>query len=113
MFHIVLFKFDEAKLAAEFPGDSLQETFLHLRKVVPGLQELNMNAKDAAPWPGYVDCSQGYTHALVSRHVDAEALHTYADHPDHKALLARFSKCFAAPPLRMEVPILPPIQTKL
>ncbi|KPA80878.1 hypothetical protein ABB37_04290 [Leptomonas pyrrhocoris] len=108
MQHIVVFKFDPAKFEAEFPGNALQEGVESLRKAaIPGLLEINMGAKNITAWEGYQDATHGYTHALVSRHKDAASLHIYADHPVHKALQARFIKCVAAPPLRMELDVYP------
>ncbi|KAK7201781.1 Stress responsive A/B Barrel Domain [Novymonas esmeraldas] len=104
MQHIVLFKFDAEKLAQEFPGNGLQEGVSTMRAGgIPGLIEVNMSERNVTPWAGYQDATQGYTHALVSRHLNVDALHIYADHPAHKALQARFFKCLAAPPLRMEL----------
>ncbi|KAG5475564.1 hypothetical protein LSCM4_04146 [Leishmania orientalis] len=106
MLHIVIFKFDPHKFAQEFPGNSLQDEIQFMRQSeIPGLVEVNMSAKNITPWAGYQDASQGYTHALVSRHVSAKALQIYANHPAHKALQGRFFKCLAAPPLRMELDI--------
>jgi hypothetical protein len=108
MQHIVVFKMDPEKFAKEFPGNSLQEGIETLRKAnIPGLVDLNMSAKNITAWAGYQDASRGYTHALVSRHKDAESLHIYADHPVHKALQARLFKCIAAPPMRMELDLQP------
>lgn len=103
MLHVVLFKFDPAKFAAEFPGNNLQESVAALKAKVPGVLDITMNEKNVAPWEGYVDCAQGYTHCLVSKHADAAALKVYAEHPDHKAVQARFGKCVTAPALRMEL----------
>lgn len=106
MLHIVVFKFNAEKFAKEFPGNSLQEGVEAMRQAgIPGLVEVNLSAKNTAPWAGYQDASQGYTHALVSRHVNANALHIYADHPAHKALQVRLFKCLAGPPLRMELDV--------
>ena len=108
MQHIVVFKFDAEKFAKEFPGNALQECIQTLRDAnIPGLLDLNMSAKNVTAWEGYQDASRGYSHALVSRHKDAESLHIYADHPVHKALQVRLFKCIAAPPLRMELDVHP------
>lgn len=103
MLHVVAFKFDPIKLAAEFPGNSMQEGVEMMRANIPGTIEVNMNAKNATPWEGYQDCSQDYTHCLVSKHADAAALKVYAEHPVHKVIQARFVKCIVAPPMRMEL----------
>ncbi|GET89721.1 hypothetical protein, conserved [Leishmania tarentolae] len=108
MLHIALFKFDAKKLVKEFPENSLEEAIESLRQAnIPGLADLILKAKNTTPWPGYQDASQGYTHALVSRHMSASALRAYVDHPAHKALQVRLAKCWTAPPLRMELGIHP------
>ncbi|KAL7697085.1 Stress responsive A/B Barrel Domain [Lotmaria passim] len=111
MQHVVFFKLDPEKFAAEFPGDSIYEDFETMRRAnIPGLLEFNFSAKNTTAWEGYQDATQGYTHAFISRHTDAEALHIFADHPDHKVLQLRVFKCLAAPPLRMELNWHPPAQ---
>ncbi|KAG5501423.1 hypothetical protein JKF63_03236 [Porcisia hertigi] len=106
MLHIVLFKFDAGKFAEEFPGNACQEALESMRQAnIPGLLEVHMNAKNITPWQGYQDASRGYTHALVSRHMNASALRIYAEHPAHKALQGRLLKCVVKPPLRMELDI--------
>ncbi|AYU79955.1 conserved hypothetical protein [Leishmania infantum JPCM5] len=108
MLHVVLFKTDAKKLAKEFPGNSLEEAIESLRQAkIPGLVDFNIRPKNTSPWPGYQDDSQGYTHALMSSHVSASALRTYAEHPVHKVLQARLLKCVTAPPLRMDLDIHP------
>lgn len=103
MLHIVLFKLDAVKLAREFPGELLQESVDIMVRTIPGVVEVHLDAKNDSPWEGYIDASQGYTHALVSRHVNCNALRIYAEHPTHKMLQSRLFKCLTAPPLRMEL----------
>ncbi|KAG5475304.1 hypothetical protein LSCM1_03417 [Leishmania martiniquensis] len=106
MLHIAIFRFDPHKFSKEFPGNSLQEAIQSMRQAeIPGLVEVNMSAKNVTPWAGYQDASQGYTHALVSRHVNAKALKIYFNHPAHKALQVRLLKCLAAPVLRLVLDI--------
>lgn len=105
MLHVVLFNFDPAKLAAEFPGNGLQESVEVLSKKIPGVLELMICEKNATPWAGYADAAKDYTHCLVSKHKDVAALKVYAESPEHKAVQVRLQKCMVNPPLRMEMNI--------
>ncbi|CCW60995.1 unnamed protein product [Phytomonas sp. EM1] len=104
MIHIVLFKFDLEKLAAEFPGDELQKAAKHLEKVVPGLINISLTPR-RLPKGGNANNNSGYNYILISRHDDLAALKVYADHIDHKAFQDRIRKCFLAPPLRVDINI--------
>lgn len=104
MLHVVLFKLDAEKVAASLPGDEFEKQVDTLRHgAIPGLIDIEYRTKDSQPWPGYVDCSHGYTHLLVSRHESKDALRVYAEHPVHRALQERVGPCIEAPPLRIDI----------
>ncbi|CCW71108.1 unnamed protein product [Phytomonas sp. Hart1] len=104
MIHIVLFKFDLEKLAAEFPGDDLQNTVRNLEKVVPGLFSITLTPRPSQQ-NGNALNDGGYNYILVSKHLDADALKVYIDHSYHKALLVRIKKCYLAPPMCVNINI--------
>lgn len=104
MQHVVIFKFDIEKLESEFGKLSeLQKCFDELKSYIPGVGYIEIKEKDPAPWEGYEDASQAYTHVLLSTHISADDLKVYADHPQHAALQCRMAKCMLAPPLRVEL----------
>jgi len=73
-------------------------TFLAaIRRSVPGLYEIQFGPQVSKPYDGYVDRSSSYTHALVSKHHNAEALKTYALHPDHVSLATYLRTVFVRP----------------
>ncbi|KAH8619116.1 hypothetical protein ERJ75_000205400 [Trypanosoma vivax] len=71
--HAVFFSLDPEKMAANLPGNAVEENLQRLRDTVPGLLEVNMGRAETALFPGYVACCGDYTHCLVSKHVDAAA----------------------------------------
>lgn len=66
---------------------------------VPGLIELHVGEEQPKLFDTKVDRSQGATHVLVSRHVNAEALKIYATHPEHIKLAKYLMSHAAAPPV--------------
>jgi hypothetical protein len=78
--HVVAFKFD----AKNFNATLAKEGLAKLRQI-PGVISLHFGPVNTMLYKGYADRSQGYTHVLVSRHTDAEALRVYAVHPLHVA----------------------------
>lgn len=101
--HLVIFSLDESKLVAEYGAQDVSEVFSEMLGKIPGLLEIALMPKNITPWAGYVDATQGYTHVLVSKHANAEALKIYAEHPEHKVRQSRIIKCFAKPPIRIEL----------
>lgn len=103
MYHVVLFKMDPAKVRKEFPENDMNAQAQKLKNTIPGIIEIFLGERNTQPWAGYADATQGYTHALISRHKTVKDLSVYTVHPDHLALQSRLKKCFAAPPIRMEL----------
>lgn len=55
-----------------------------IRREVPGLLELHFgNHEGGKMYDGYVDRSNGFNFALVSRHATAQDLAVYTAHPAH------------------------------
>lgn len=77
------------KLKHEPEEANLRHLLTRTRLHVPGLIELHFGTNSMTLYKGKSEDPNGNTHALVSRHVNAEALATYQRHPDHVAL-ARF-----------------------
>ncbi|RNF06772.1 diagnostic antigen [Trypanosoma rangeli] len=100
--HVVLFCLDAAKVAMVLPDDVLLHHLNVLREKVPGLLELNFGPAGRNLYPDYVDSSNGYTHCLVSKHLDATHLKVYAEHPDHLALVSLLKTSMTRPPLRVD-----------
>ncbi|RNF10525.1 diagnostic antigen [Trypanosoma conorhini] len=100
--HVVLFCLDSAKVATLLPEAVLQRHLGGLRGSVPGLLELNFGPVGTDLYPGYVDCSNGYTHCLVSKHVDAAHLKVYAEHPDHVVFANLLKSSSVKPPIRCD-----------
>ncbi|EAN85749.1 hypothetical protein C3747_9g2020c [Trypanosoma cruzi] len=100
--HVVFFRLDPAKVTTLLPTDVLQRHLSVLREKVPGLLELNFGPTGTNLYPNYVDCSNGYTHCLVSKHADADKLKVYAEHPDHVVFANLLKSSSAAPPIRID-----------
>ena len=80
--HIVLVKFNPDLADADI-ADIWRE--LHdIEGKVPGLQSITSGRSES---PEKIE--RGYLHGFVADFADWEALQTYQDHPDHKALGAR------------------------
>ncbi|KAH8618943.1 hypothetical protein ERJ75_000225500 [Trypanosoma vivax] len=54
--HAVFFSLDPEKMAANLPGNAVEENLQRLRDTVPGLLEVNMGRAETALFPGYVAC---------------------------------------------------------
>ena len=67
------------------------------RSNVPGLIELHFGKNDMNMYPNKVEGSGGHNYALFSRHIHADALRQYHDHPDH-VVLATFLMAIATRP---------------
>lgn len=75
---------------------SLVDACLHN---VPGLIELHVGEEQPKLFDTKVDRSNGATHVLVSRHVNAAALKAYATHPEHIKLAKYLMGRATAPPV--------------
>ncbi|ORC91661.1 diagnostic antigen [Trypanosoma theileri] len=101
--HVVMFSLNPAKLKAVLPSDDDIERHLqNIRKLVPGVLDVQMGPAGTALYEGYVNCNGDYTHCLVSRHVDVEALRVYATHPTHLELAQKLASAFEKPPVRID-----------
>ncbi|ESL05660.1 hypothetical protein TRSC58_06682 [Trypanosoma rangeli SC58] len=100
--HVVLFCLDAAKVATVLPDGVILHHLSVLREKVPGLLELNFGPVGQNLYPNYVDSSNGYTHCLVSKHLDPTHLKVYAEHPDHLTLVNLLKTTMTKPPLRVD-----------
>ncbi|KAH8618966.1 putative Stress responsive A B Barrel Domain [Trypanosoma vivax] len=100
--HAVFFSLDPEKMAANLPGNAVEENLQRLRDTVPGLLEVNMGRAETALFPGYVACCGDYTHCLVSKHVDAAAFQACSTHPSQVAFAELLKASFAKPPIRID-----------
>lgn len=69
-----------------------------MKTSIPGLLTIQFGPRDPSPIKGYVDRSQGFTHALVSTHADAGALYTYTHHSTHLELVKYIREHAVHPP---------------
>lgn len=97
-----MFALDATKFAANLPGSELQRHLKLLRETVPGLLEINMGPTGTDLFPGYVDCSGGFTHCLVSKHTDVKALQEYVAHPNHVTFAELLKASYSKPPIRVD-----------
>nr|AAA66339.1 diagnostic antigen [Trypanosoma vivax] len=100
--HAVFFSLDPEKMAANLPGNAVEENLQRLRDTVPGLLEVNMGRAETALFPGYVACCGDYTHCLVSKHVDAAAFQACSTHPSQVAFAELLKASFASAPIRID-----------
>jgi len=79
--HIVLFRWtDEASQAAI---DSALMELRGLKEKIPFIVDLSCGAN-------FSDRAKGYTHGLVVRAADRDALEAYIAHPDHQHVVQSF-----------------------
>ena len=76
--HVVLFKWNEE--ASPHAIQAALEALRGLKNKVPGVLEITCG-------PNFSDRSKGWTHGLVVRFADREALEGYIPHPDHQAVV--------------------------
>nr|CCC52645.1 conserved hypothetical protein [Trypanosoma vivax Y486] len=100
--HAVFFSLDPEKMAANLPGNAVEENLQRLRDTVPGLLEVNMGRAETALFPGYVACCGDYTHCLVSKHKDLASYQTYVSHPNHIPFVELLKSSYAKPPIRID-----------
>ncbi len=79
--HVVLFKLKPD--AAENQIDAMIAALESLTKVIPELLEIHVRRN-------FADRSQGYGLMLTSRFQSKEHLRIYADHVEHKRVIAEF-----------------------
>ncbi|KAH9592991.1 Stress responsive alpha-beta barrel [Trypanosoma melophagium] len=104
--HVVLFSLNKARLQAAFPSESdLQRQLQSIRANVPGVLEIQMGPAASALYEGYVMCNGEYTHCLVSKHLDAEALRMYVTHPVHVAFAQQLVAASEKPLTRIDFEI--------
>lgn len=73
--HVVLFKWNEDASPAAI--EAALEALRGLKAKVPGILELSCG-------PNFSDRNKGFTHGLVVRFEDHDALDGYGPHPDHQ-----------------------------
>ncbi|KEG09838.1 diagnostic antigen [Trypanosoma grayi] len=103
--HVVLFCLEPVKAAEKLVEPTVRHHLQLMRDTIPGLLEVNFGAAASALYKDYVDCTNGYTHCLVSRHVDAAALHVYAGHPNHMSFAEIMKSLGTKPPIRIDFEI--------
>lgn len=96
--HVVVFKFN-----SKFDPQTATTLLANMRKGVPGLVSLDFGPVNTAPFKGYADRSGGYTHVLVSKHTDTDALKIYQDHPVHLVLVKYLRSVMADKPMAFDV----------
>lgn len=62
---------------------------LHMLRSIQGVRSLEVGPAALAVFPGYTDRTAGFTHCLVMRLKDAEALERYAKSPAHVAFVQK------------------------
>lgn len=79
--HIVLFRWTE-----DAREETIESTLAELRALkgkIAGIVDLSCG-------PNISDRAKGYTHGLVVRLADRDALKTYAAHPEHQRVVQNF-----------------------
>ncbi|CUG94145.1 Hypothetical protein, putative [Bodo saltans] len=97
--HVVIFKLDKNK----FRPVHCAQLLAQMRGSIPGMIALKFGPANTQPFGDYTDRSQGYTHVLVSKHVEPAALHHYQDHPLHIALVKYLRSVTVDKPLAIDV----------
>lgn len=100
--HVVMFCLDPAKTETFLPDIEVKRHLQTIRENVPGVLEINFGPTGVNLYPGYVDCSAGFTHCLVSKHTDVSKLQAYVEHPDHVVFANLIKSSAAKPPIRID-----------
>ncbi len=79
--HIVLFRWSEA--ATPEAIDNIIQELRALKTKIEGILDLTCGAN-------FTDRGQGFTHGLVVRFTDREALKAYGPHPAHQYVVQNF-----------------------
>ena len=79
--HIVLFKWTAG--AAPDAIQAAVQGLRDLRDKIPGILDLSCGEN-------FCDRGQGFTHALVVRFTDREALDIYGPHPEHQSVVKNY-----------------------
>lgn len=97
--HIVIFKLNKDK----FRPAHAKQLLAQMRDSIPGMLSLKFGPANTSPFADYTDRSGGYTHVLVTKHAEPEALHYYQDHPLHIALVKYLRSVTVDKPLAIDV----------
>ena len=70
------------------PGDmeKIEKLLTDCRRNIPGLVEMHFGEHTKTLFAPYSDRSQGYTHALVTRHLTSDSLKEYMKSTEHLIL---------------------------
>jgi hypothetical protein len=94
--HIVLFRWNEE--ATQEAITQVVEELRLLKDKIPGIIDLTCGAN-------FSDRAQGYTHGLVVRLTDRNALEVYGPHPEHQRVVQNFISPIRADVLALDYEI--------